>query len=261
MQGDKHFCPLRMQSWRARNAGGVRSTGLGATWSAPATWGTVNSYGTPPPAIWFEVRGRAILCSTITQDWLTPWIRDYGLGISTDGGVTWRGAAGPSWWQVVTNLNTFYGGPRFCGFDGELYCFKDVFSRLLFVHLAGTRSLGDASGGGGAQPKLAIDRVPLHDADTRLELRDGRPGAPALIVYGLPAPPVPLVGGTLVVLPTAVFFAQLQGSASPSPGTVTLTFRPAWEIASGGFGVQAFVLDPGAPGGVAVSDGMVVRCF
>jgi len=109
-------------------------------------------------------------------------------------------------------------------------------------------------------PTLDTPVLPVGGGRLTLRIEHGLAQAPALLALGIgPASAIaqPLLGGTLLVQPAATLFLLLDanGSAEWSVPLSDALFDGsiAWPA-----NAQAFVLDPGASGGVAMTRGLAV---
>lgn len=242
----------------------VRSPDHGRTWPAapPADILTIQYAGryVGITDVHSEDGWLAVTVRHLDRTWI-PYTTYYYRMASKDGGATWSGGGGSIWFcrgkAVLATVRGFL-----CGIWQNEIPFAPIGSGdYQFDWFAGPRPLGgSAAGAGGRAPVLTLDGIPVFGFDSALQLRDGLHGAPAVLTFGTSRPPVPFLGGQLVMDPIAHLFVVLGGPASVTPGGVTQTFRMTYGVPSE-FCWQAFVLDPAAVGGVAMSEGIEVRIF
>jgi hypothetical protein len=240
----------------------LRSPDLGITWNTTPTdilyvpsQPTSGLKGFFSGDRWLSVVARYRIC------WSLPCTYAFAVAVSKDGGATWSSAGGQhaGACQGVPNLAT--DGRMLCGLWQEAIWPGNPIVNAKFDWFAGWRPLGgSAAGSGGRAPRLSLDSVPAFRFDCELRVSDGLPGAAAVVVLGNLLPPVPFLGGELILDPATYCFLPLGTATSPAPGSASLTFRAPYGVASE-FAFQAFVLDPAAVGGVAISEGMEVRIY
>jgi hypothetical protein len=90
----------------------------------------------------------------------------------------------------------------------------------------------------------------------RLVVKNGRPGAGAIVGLGTQSLSLPVFGGTLLILPTLTTSVQLDAF-----GQTVLPFPLAPNPALVGLQLfaQAFVSDAAAPQGFAMSRGLAIQ--
>jgi hypothetical protein len=123
----------------------------------------------------------------------------------------------------------------------------------------GTNTVGT----GGFAPDLGMKSFPtLGNANWKLQVRDARGGAIALLPIGFSASPgVPFPGGLLWLDPTMIVanpFVLLSGApGAAGVGAADLTVAVPAAPAFAGFRLyaQALILDPAAAGGIAATNG------
>lgn len=233
----------------------------GRTWSgAPQLIGAVGVFG--PRAVWqaTSVRGGFVVVARREYCWSLPCTFEFHPYASNDGGRTWRDfGAMTSAWQgsmpaLVRSRSALLGAWRQQWPGGALFGAPQVDC------LAGGQTLGGASSGTGSLvPRLGLDRLGLAGAPLGFAVRDGLPGAPAVLAFGFARLPVPFAAGLLTIDPGVCVLMQLGGTASATPGAAVHMVPVAplgWGHQVAG---QAFVLDPQAAAGVACSNGIELR--
>ncbi len=245
----------------------LRSSDLGATWqAASAPLFTLNH--SHHHTHWRGLHGGDgvfVLSFTHLYRLMLPWTKMDFTVASADGGATW------TWGNGVASSRCHFGlasAPAYHSDRGALfavwtdYPYLGMPASLSYDWLAGPRPRGGAAPViHVVAPRLAMDEVPVPGFDTELHLRNARPGAPAIVTFGASRPAIPFLAGHLLVEPHAHRFVLLGGPSSSSPGSTILSFRlPASGLLSE-FRCQAFVLDPAAAYGVAMSDGTDIRMF
>lgn len=191
-----------------------------------------------------------------------PCTRRSTLYASNDGGQSWsqvalrpslRGIAAP---VLVASQSALFAIWQFSWW----YPFTTANPQVEF--LAGGRTLGGgAAGTAGLVPTLDVDRLPIYGKPVELQLRQGLPGALALLAVGLLRPPVPLFAGLLTIDPVAQVLLSLRPASAPEPGSADFAWTVNAAMLQFDLGYQAFVLDQGAVGGVAASNGMELRVY
>jgi len=207
-------------------------------------------------------RGAFTVLSASEDCWQLPCMSRSILYGSNDGGQSWSQVAwrpslmGIAFPVLVESQSALFAIWQY----SPWYPFTTADPQVEF--LAGGRSLGGGSAGTlGLVPGLDVDRMPIFGKPVELQLRQGLPGAWALLAVGAPRPPVPLFAGLVTIDPVAQVLLALQPLSGPAPGSAGF----AWNVSSAmlqlDLGYQAFVLDPGAVGGVACSNGMELRVY
>ena len=243
----------------------VRSPDHGRTWAAPP----IDMFSLSLSGRYIGISGLhsengwvAVTVRHLNRSWLPQSLEYYRL-VTRDGGVTWSGAGGAIEAECqgvpfLASNGTYLGGI----WQNELPLpYINGYGNCLFDWFAGARPLGGgAAGTGGSTPALTIDKIPTYGFDSELQLRGGLPGAAAILSFGTLRSPIAFLGGQLRIDPVVNLFVTLDGPTGAMPGGVDHSFRVHFGVPAD-FCWQAFVLDPGASGGVAMSEGIEVRVY
>lgn len=115
-------------------------------------------------------------------------------------------------------------------------------------------------GSGGHVPKLEVTGCPKVGDQIAIEISNGLGGANALLLFGLGQGTIPIgFGCDLAVAP--LFGPQIPltlSGSQPGGGTLVLSGVLPPSVAGVTFTTQAFVLDPGAPIGIAATNAVIV---
>jgi hypothetical protein len=117
------------------------------------------------------------------------------------------------------------------------------------------------AGSGGQVPRLAGTGSTNLGDDFAIHIADGLGAAPGLLVLGLAPAALPLKGGTLLVDPTgAVLVSVTLGGPAGVAGAGALQLDATMPVAPALSGSSAFLqagfLDPGAPAGTSLTNGL-----
>lgn len=120
------------------------------------------------------------------------------------------------------------------------------------------KAYGVGTHGTGTVPSIAVNDVPTIGQVFEIRTFNALPGAPGGLGFGLQSALIPFLGGFLNIHPTGMSVfpvlidSQGDGMRSfPLPADTALIARERF--------LQWFILDAGAPGGLAMSRGMHVR--
>ncbi|MCA8953415.1 MAG: exo-alpha-sialidase [Planctomycetes bacterium] len=237
-------------AWVARSLDG------GATWIV----GAQSIYHTNThPTGWVACHGGDGAFVLAFRTRLPLWFYSITTIVSADGGGSWAYPSAPVSSQLAD-------APKFVADRAAWFAVWHntltpvLHSHLRFAWLAGPRRRsGGVAPAGGTKPLLTTTRIPVLGFDGELELRDALPGAFAVLALGRPRTGVTFLAGRLSMQPQAVYPLLLGAPNSQHPGTATLGFRLPVHGGVSEFRAQAFVLDPAAPYGVAMSDAVDVR--
>ncbi len=242
----------------------IRSSDAGRTWSnPPVRIGTSRPSSPGSQLVISAGRNGWFTATAIRREcWQLPCVYVHTRYVSNDGGQTWRGSVGVSHPAGVSRPHFVESRSALLGIWRDTWPGSGPVGDPKVEWLAGGRSLGgSAPGTGGNAPLLGVDRLPVYGAPVDVHLRNGLPGAPALLAIGFSRVPTPFLGGLLTVEPGAHVILTLGTASGPTPGQASrqLPFAAAYWFYE--FACQAFVLDPGASGGVAVSNGLELRVY
>jgi hypothetical protein len=241
-------------------------------WAVPSMPGAGAEYGCGPDGTVYMVQPGEILTrldpatGAVLQTWPTP------LGYSTtrfaidaDGRVfVSNGGFGtgrlfaferdlvPRWSVPVANINI--GGPCLAS-DGTLFVAGVGSDLRAYRTPSPWSSLPGAIVGTSGAPTLTGTGSVTPGNGVTFTAQNGLPNGIGLLVLGFAAINVPLFGGTLVPNLDATLIAALDAN-----GAWSLNFPwPAGHAAGTSFFWQLAVVDPGAPFGIAATDGL--RCI
>lgn len=152
------------------------------------------------------------------------------------------------------------------GFDGRQLAFRATFADgnlgygVFVATLDRTRNDG-APGSGGFVPRLALDGLPMPGETVTLTLAEGLGGAFTVVVFGDDFADLPMgrSGNRLhaaPLLPEAL--TLFLGGSGPGAGTFSLTEQIPPALTGVALVAQALLLDPAAPSGFTVSNGVRV---
>jgi hypothetical protein len=120
------------------------------------------------------------------------------------------------------------------------------------------------AGSGGIRPRLTVTGHPILGAPFRVAIDSGRGGAAASLwfTFGRGDASIPVLGGTVLVAPPHITLPLGLGGPLGVPGQGSLSFTTALgpdpSLHGLRLNLQAFVADPAAPYGVAMTGAVEV---
>ncbi|MCA8941872.1 MAG: exo-alpha-sialidase [Planctomycetes bacterium] len=238
--------------------------GIFANWSLDggATWRTSDfSVSGTESGYWPDIAAQG---SSIYVVWHV-YAADGGLDVRCNRSFDF----GASWLASPSTLNTDPGQWAWASYAriamgvDSLYVTWEQSSSVAFTIPFGALPFGIGSPGTfGVVPTLSIIGRATRGSVVCLELDRTVGGSIGAITIGFGSPSrttFPVLGGTLLVDPDLVVPITLGGAVgNPGIGSVSvplsLPLHPAWSGANVNF--QALIIDPGAPGGVSMSNGV-----
>lgn len=260
--------------WRTVNSSNgvayhcIRSLDLGATWLGNAAPYFTNSNSRNTGSSGPQAVGGLLLQNFVSVDRSNlPFTIYRWLGTSSDGGATWHWGTGISSFRCPFTVDFVFDGTSL-HWAGLPYSYFSPGSSLAYDWLAGARPAGSSiAGTAGLAPEISLDRIPVLGQRFMVQVSNAVGGAPAVLAIGMLKTPLPFLGGQLLLDPSCVMFLPLGGTAGrPGTGSATVALLhptpPNWlrdPLLDLTF--QAFVLDPAAPFGVAMTEAIEVRQF
>lgn len=186
---------------------------------------------------------------------------------SLDGGVTWNpvdlrlntgmGAGTASaWGTVLAATGAGVYGAWSDARDGlfDIYCNVPFAAEPYGQGTAGT---------GGIVPRLGFSGLPLAGSAATVDVTSGAGGTSGILLAGVTGrASFPFLGGMLLVMPPHVFVPFTLGGPAGVVGAgaqaIAASVPPNAQLVGTRFDFQAVLLDPGAPSGAALTNGLEV---